>query len=853
MNTGLEFGKAVRGHRAVSQVVALLLLTGITVFGQLTSSVVTSPYDGTTPPAIAPGSPAGSYALSGFDTVDLYSGKLNLLLPLHSIKGRGEAAYNMVLPIQRNWNVLTQYNTDSVSQIPTTDMEPGHTPWADLPVQYYSVGLVAARSVHASFDPGQDHVVTCGYSTGVQYVPISTPILTRLTWKSADGSETELVDTQTGGQAIIQSPNCQNLWTTGYQGASRGTVFVSTDGSGLTFIAQSTVYDSLEEAPTGGGVQGTLFFPNGTRYTTDSTGNVIEITDRNGNMVTIQGGIATDPLGRTTTVTYAQFPTGATQAADTIQYSGYGGASKSITVNYGLLSNYLVSGQGLQTPACLFPELVGSEQTPFNPYVVTSVQLPNNTQYSFLYNSYAELAQVTLPTGGAIQYQWGSYLGAPTQTLNTAIGCTQPNSPSGVVQTQPLMIQRRVLSRAVLPSGPSGNVEQLANYSAQFGNGPTGTTVVTVQHMACPGTNNCVGASVLSEENHYFYDNPITPAGGVGAVGFGGFDDPTHYTPWQEAREYQTDSLNGSGAVLRSVANTWHQRSCGLYTTSAPYSADISCWYLAQEQQPVSYAAMPVHYAAIAETDTTLSDVSPALVSSVTYGYDQYNNRTQIKEYGYGSAPLSNLIRQTNRVFYTSGYDTYNSANPSASVYLRDLLQNETINDASGNPHSETTLSYDGGTLSSWGGSNGHNPAYSISYTTRGNVTTKTSYVSATASITQGAQYDTAGNVVTETDGNGYQSTITYISPDYSFPATVSKVVSGNTLTWAKSYDFSTGLVTDIKDPNQYTNSALGSTTYSYANDPLDRLTLVTRPNGGEIITYGWNDPMVVARRCSFR
>ena len=106
---------------------------------------------------------------------------------------------------------------------------------------------------------------------------------------------------------------------------------------------------------------------------------------------------------------------------------------------------------------------------------------------------------------------------------------------------------------------------------------------------------------------------------------------------------------------------------------------------------------------------------------------------------------------------------------------------------------------------------------------------------------------------MTETDGNGYQSTITYISPDYSFPATVSKVVSGNTLTWAKSYDFSTGLVTDIKDPNQYTNSALGSTTYSYANDPLDRLTLVTRPNGGEIITYGWNDPMVVARRCSFR
>src|SRR5437588_12471304 len=46
---------------------------------------------GFTPAAIAPGSPAGSYALSGFDTVNLFNGKVNVRLPLLDIGGRGEA------------------------------------------------------------------------------------------------------------------------------------------------------------------------------------------------------------------------------------------------------------------------------------------------------------------------------------------------------------------------------------------------------------------------------------------------------------------------------------------------------------------------------------------------------------------------------------------------------------------------------------------------------------------------------------------------------------------------------------------------------------------------------------------
>jgi YD repeat-containing protein len=654
MNTRTKSLKALRRHGVASWMVALLFLTCVDAFGQTVTT--TSPYDGTTPPAIAPGAPDGSYALSGFDTINLYSGKLNVLLPLHSINGRGEAAYNMVLPIQRNWKVLTQYNADgTVSYVPYSDVEPGHSPWGDLPVQYYSVGLVAARSVHAGVDPGQDVVVTCGYSSGVQLVPANTQLLTRLTWKSADGSETELVDIQTGGQPIIQSPNCQNLWTTGYQGVSRGTVFVSTDGSAITFIAQSPVYDSLAEGPTTIGVQGWLFLPNGTRYTTDSSGNVVQIEDRNGNKVSIQGGqsgTVTDPLGRTTTVAYAQFPTGATTAADTIQYNGYSEATRNVTVNYAYLHTALTSGQGSSSIACLFPELSGSTQTLWDPYVVTSVVLPNGKQYTFSYNSYGEVAQVVLPTGGAVQYQWGSIYGAPTATIGTEIGCMQPNSPSGVSGYD--MILRRVLSRIVRPSGAAGAVEQWTNYSAAFGNGSQGDTVVTVQHM------DSAGQDVLSQENHHLYDNPVNPSGAVA-----GFDDPTHYTPWQEAKEHHTDLLDASGIPLRSASNTWQQRPCGAY------ASDMPCWFPGS----VSSSSAPAHYTFLSERGTTLSDTSQ--VSKQMYGYDQYNNRIDTWEYGYGPGQAGALLRHTNRTFLTAGYDTYNASNPTASIHLRSLLQTE--------------------------------------------------------------------------------------------------------------------------------------------------------------------------------
>src|SRR5664279_788450 len=82
------------------------LLTGGTLFAQSCGSSI---LDGATPVGVAPGSPAGSYALSDFDTVNCYSGTLNIRLPLAALGGRGDGGYRMILPPQNTRFIATKF------------------------------------------------------------------------------------------------------------------------------------------------------------------------------------------------------------------------------------------------------------------------------------------------------------------------------------------------------------------------------------------------------------------------------------------------------------------------------------------------------------------------------------------------------------------------------------------------------------------------------------------------------------------------------------------------------------------------------------------------------------------------
>lgn len=169
------------------QVLVLLLASCIIVSAQATSNT-----DGTTPLALTPGAPAGSYPLSGLDNINLFNGNLNFRLPLLNVGGRGDARMQMTLPIEQHWRVESYYYEWGAYYI----YYPNYNWWTGLktgygPGVFHGRTTVLATSTHC--DPEGGSIVT------------AARIVTRLTFTAPDGTEYELRDQLTGGRPLENS------------------------------------------------------------------------------------------------------------------------------------------------------------------------------------------------------------------------------------------------------------------------------------------------------------------------------------------------------------------------------------------------------------------------------------------------------------------------------------------------------------------------------------------------------------------------------------------------------------------------------------------------------------------------
>lgn len=92
-----------------------------------------------TPVALAPGSPTGSYQLGAFDSVNFYSGSINFNLPLLTVSGRGSVQSQMMLPLTRRpWRVESyQDGNGNPHYFPTTE-------WWE-PETRYGIPILAGR------------------------------------------------------------------------------------------------------------------------------------------------------------------------------------------------------------------------------------------------------------------------------------------------------------------------------------------------------------------------------------------------------------------------------------------------------------------------------------------------------------------------------------------------------------------------------------------------------------------------------------------------------------------------------------------------------------------------------------
>src|SRR5262249_43662408 len=214
---------------------------------------------------------------------------------------------------------------------------------------------------------------------------------------------------------------------------------------------------------------------------------------------------------------------------DQITWNGADAAPRTLRISKTSLGNALRSGFTLSNSHDLFPGLNGGFAT-YNPTVNSAVWLPDGRSYQFSYNSYAELARVVLPTGGAIEY-------------DMVLG-------GGVIGSEPFYeIYRRVWKRRILPDGVNVASEMTwtateSSYSDPY---PWSATV-TVDHRDA-------GGALLAQEKHYF--NSSAPAA---LIPLPATSRNYIYPAWDEGKETQTEALNTVGVTQRRSNNTWQQR-----------------------------------------------------------------------------------------------------------------------------------------------------------------------------------------------------------------------------------------------------------------------------------------------------
>jgi len=753
--------------------------------------------DAFTPPGIEPGSPTGSYALSGFETVHPYSGKLNFALPLMKVAGRGASGYTIHLRIARDWRFERSIDPNCNDSGCVHD-DPQEA-WTTFDAGF-SPGMMERRAT-TDVDIGP-----C--TTGGIYSAIS---VTRLTFNAPDGSQTELVDKNTYGKPIRKIfTDCSGAVASA---PTRGTEFVSTDGSGMTFVSNTAIQDYWSQ----GGVDvsdlplsGVLYFKDGTKYTINED-RVVQITDRNGNISTLTytnptyprlvTGI-TDSLNRTVTISYSS-------NQDVITYN-YGGASETVTINYAPLENRLTAGDQIrcykigaassvtecQTGAQRLFDTNPNLDGEFNPSVVASVVLPNSQSYQFLYNSYGELASVTLPTGGVLEYTWGSGV------VGSADGLVGGNEFEGA---DPMVI-RRVITRLEEASSAGPSNERSYSFTPR-----TGIVACTADQIGLDVKEELKIDGVLDRETVFQYcgrPDSLSPFNGFGKL----FSSPA----WLDGREYANETkslISGPPTFLRSSTKTWAQR---------PLAANEICWWVndpTDGPSPAPSGALEPARDVQLIAETTTNDASQT--SKVEFTYDRYNNISERREFDFAGA---DPVRRSAYVYST---DT-NYVNPPA--HLRSLITDHFVCGAGSGACSAAashlarrrTLAYDTNTPVPLSAPSGHDSVnYPATYVTRGNLTSVTDFRGSTVSDQRTATYDIAGNMRSATLPGNRTTTFTYSQPLYASPTQIE-----NALGHITQLTYNT-----LQQPTAITAPTQITTTFAYA-DPLHRLTEAVEASG---------------------
>ena len=775
---------------AITKISYLLLVLSLSLaaFGQNVRRFST---DGTTAPALEPGAPAGSYALSGFDNVNLFNGNLNFALPLLKMGGRGAAGFAINLKIEKKWRV-------EYYRVPT-----GYTSCQGqgcyMPVWGPEGQHYLPNPNWWSPDPGIGPGILVGRWGGLTRGNCTGgggggQLINTLSFITNDGSEISFKDDLSNGAPLtISGASCSS--TIG----NRGTAWHSINGEGATFISDAIIRDSDisgEYYPSG-----YLMTKDGTRSRIDS-GKVSWTRDRNGNKLTFNrdtnGGLlsATDSLGRQVTFTNGL-----------ISYKGVGGVTRSIEIGYSNLGSLLRYDQTIQTYQQLWPTLNDASGSNYDPSgLVSYVKLPDGRYYRFYYNSYGELARVELPTGGAYEYDWSG-----------TIVSTSPSSSNTTYKE----IKRWVTAKRVYDNGGTGG-----GYTSRT---PLGLPFYDYSNNTSTAWMTTYDANniLLSSERHYFHGGNFMPSASY------------EQAPYNEGKEFKTE--NG----IKTTNQTWENRvHLNWYATQSSWDTTFAK-EPANDPRVTESTTTLIENNQVSKVHTDYDDTYPYNNPKDVWEYDYATGapgallRRTHTEYlttnnGYNYATDTNIhLRSLPKLIQV--FDAGNVKKSETSVEY-DVY--------SGTNHAP---------LVDRPGIVGLDSSYTPGKTTRGNVTGVTQWLDNPAgSISGYSQYDIAGNVVTSIDPKNNSDTVGY-TDNFSNPANnigtfafatsmstpipdaAGTYASNTALSVSTKYDYDSGKAVSFTDANNQV------TTMDYTGDALDRPKQVNKPDGG-ITTFTYGD-----------
>ena len=419
---------------------------------------------------------------------------------------------------------------------------------------------------------------------------------------------------------------------------------------------------------------------------------------------------------------------------------------------------------------------------------IQSIVLPNGTAWNFAFDTTGALSQITLPTGGTISYgPWGQ-----------DYHCFPEPIPPVVLQFNAYATTRTV--NANDGTGP---------HTWQYALSPT-----------APGSYYGGGQTIVTDP--YPYNNDAVHT--LSAIG--GSTSCSLY-------ETELDQYSGShtnGTLLKKTVTAY--QVSGLYGSLA---------------------------VSVAPTSIITTDVPANKSSKVTKSWDSGVALTGYNEAGL-TAIYGDLLTESDYDFTgispvrttTNTYMALSPNAPNASSYLGynllDLPYTVQVSNSAGQI-AYTTYGYDESTLTSSGVTEQHGlgdpyPGNQTSVHRWLNISTASTATCAAITnsyaVTTNVFYNT-GEVQSITDPCGHPPTTYLYSGTYygAYPTTVTNALGQSTI---YGYDFNTGSVISIQDPNSQT------TNKSY--DMMDRLKQVSYPDNGST-KYCYSDvPTALGGTC---